>query len=1107
MKKLLAVVAAVAAGVIHAAEDLPITDGLTLHYDASVAESILCNDAGAVTNWAPVTGSVPLVDAATAYPDATFSKEPVYKVTEDGRVGLQLSHFEGSVGKYTFLCVPNKNYQNIKTMFVVSRQIQIGYYGAIIGRVEGTDYRYCRFYDNYKTCGWQNDWAGLSLVNGVNTKDAAGNYRFEQFGGVDVPHVIAAKHRDATRQMTFESIGAAYVTNKGAPTSNIVYDMCVVHEVVLFNRVLSEAEMMRVSRYLNHKWNLVDPDRNVVWTGAGANANWSNPDNWEDGYVPNANSTVFLSGDATVNLDSPSISVAAFTNLTGAAKLTLNADSDVALFAQMTAPLAVEKTGAGKVTLCGRQLLEGGTSVAAGTLAIKPDLGDVALGAFGTVSFHIDTTHPEAITAKQTGEVTDWASSAGGIVLKSPSTDPVFDGAAYHHGDPRIATDEWGRTCVRFGYAADNTSTGTFFFATVDSKKVDFRPRTQIYVQRQYTANCNGGLSGCITNYNSRIYRFYENSAGKNCDHCFGFNHNAMWCNGRVCVSEEGNNTYEASGTASPNLLVVRDTYDQVFDIIGGQYLYHTAGEPHHANVSALDFDLYEVIFFKESLTDEQIAAISKVLMDKWGVPAQAEFAAETYYPPTTPVEIAAGATFDTGDIAEVALKSISGGGTVAGNGTLDLAGGTLGVGNVDYPAVVNSSETPARIDLDFAGEQTFSAKVTGAVDLTKDGSGTLILKHGMDNEGGTVTLAGGTIKAADVIAPEFGTVTAHLDVSQEGCVVTDGDGRVMALKSVDAGGVDFDAAPLVFTREKDVAEMHLGYAHKVTSAGGYPAVRLGTDAVSNFTGTWFKASAPFSTRTVFIVTTERESSPSATFGGKLYSYGNRISRSWSADNVRSTPYLWTDESAGTIWANGEIGSRQTTNSANTAACLFVSRRNAASDWEALGVAWVRDGGPDGKANSWGYICGRCDLHEVIVFSTALDDDQIARVSSYLMNKWGVPRQAEVDGSILPRALTLTGDDTLDANGSDFALDSLVVDADGSSVLPKLTALPALDLTGTSLTLLNVGAVESGVIVETTGSLTGPFADVTGCAEGMRVKFRAKTASYERVPGISVILR
>lgn len=1015
-KKWLTIPVALAFSVsVKAAEDLPITDGLTLHYDASIPSTLLCNDQGSLTNWIPVTGSVPLVDAATAYPDASFEKKPVAVVTENGRTGLKLSdgHNNDAGGAFTFLAVPNKHFQSFKTMFIVSRQIDSSWYGAIIGHVKGYEYRYTRVND--VAYAWNNDWGGLALVNGCKMNNASGKPCFTSFGGVDMPHVLAAQSKNG-KQLQFETVGAGYVVKDDAMTpgtASLVYDKCVVHEVVFYDRSLTEVEMMRVSRHLVRKWNLIDPDPSAVtWSGGGATSAWSDPGNWDGGHMPTPFSTVYLVGDATITLDLPEVTASSITNYSGTAmKLTLEAMSDATLHTQLTAPLSLKKTGEGRLILAGRQCHEGGTEIAAGTLEVRADIGEACLASYGTVSVHVDATQAGSFTTNEDGCVTSWLSSVGNVVLKAPSTSSVFDMASYHHGDPRFATDVIGRSCVRFGVDAANSPTGTFLFATIDDAKINFSARTQFYVQRQRVAKELSGLSGCITNYNSRIYR----STGG--DYRFAFNHSVMWTNGR-CNSEESVNTFERSAADSPNLLVVRDSSIQSFDIIGGQYLYRT--DTSKPNVSIGNFDLYEVVFFEEELTDAQVDAVSRILMDKWGIPAQADLLACDYYPSATPCTIAAGAVLDFSGLSGVKLPPILGEGTVL-------------VGQVaDQKSIV--------------------------------------------------TVAGGMVKSK-FSAPSYGLVTAHLDASDVSTITSNASGEVLGWSSVDANGVNFTAAPLAVSG----VSFHTGFPRVATSVGGLSAVRFGVDAENNFTGTWFKAQNAFAARTIFLVTTERLEKPIKPYLGNLYTYGNRIMR----DN--SAKYCWKDEVYGaSLWANGEAGSAVMTNSALSSACLFVSRRRSAIDTEILGGAWLQNG-TGGALTSPEYAFAQSDLHELIVFGSYLSDEQIDKVSAHLMNKWNVPRQAEIDGCVLPRSVVLTGNATMDADSYDYALDSLVVDTAGAAV-PKLTVHAPVNVTQARLVFQNLGSVGRSTFIEATNGLTGPFAEVTGLPDTMRIKYTASLA-------------
>ena len=147
-------------------------------------------------------------DAATAYPDAAFERNPVAVVTEDGRRGLRLSHGTNAEGTFTFLAVPGKVFQTYKTMFVVSRQIDSSWYGSIIGRVIGYDDRYNRL--NSKGFAWAKNWGGQTFINGYDATDADGDVSYGSYGGVATPHVLATQSGNGA-DLRFETVGAAFV--------------------------------------------------------------------------------------------------------------------------------------------------------------------------------------------------------------------------------------------------------------------------------------------------------------------------------------------------------------------------------------------------------------------------------------------------------------------------------------------------------------------------------------------------------------------------------------------------------------------------------------------------------------------------------------------------------------------------------------------------------------------------------------------------------------------------------------------------------------------------------------------------------------------------------
>lgn len=632
MHKLILGVAVVISTVAGAAEDLPVTDVLKLHYDASAEGTILRNDAGAVTNWAPVTGTMPLVDANTAYPEATYPKSPVTVVTENGRKGLLLSHYDNeNNGVYTFMCFPDVKNQATFTLFVVSRQIDAKYYGSIVGRPSDYTYRLQR--DSDRQLAWRaGDWDGRIWINGQETTEPS----FADCGGTTTPHVLTAT---SSGGKWLESLGASAVVASSGST--LVYDKCVVHEVIYYGRVLTDDEIVQVSRYLIAKWGLVNPFP-CTWTGAGQTSNWSDADNWDGGLVPGAKSVVKVADGTTITLDSAEIDAARIEpSDEGTVTLTLKATDGlrVSLNAEIDDDVNLAFAGPGtlvcndSISACAPITLKGGTVAPVAFSAAK----------YGTVSTHLDASVTSSIDTNEQGEVRSWASQDGGICFKSP-----LDGAAMDKdatityigakNRPIFATSANGKPCVRFGRNADGEFTPSLLRG--DS---DFKTYTVFCVGTRYFNERYGRLFGHIYDDDGSVLHLHQDTKLKDY-----YTDSSTWCNGETGTG--GITSYEASGTSRPFVFVSRRVSSKSWAYA------QTVGAANIQNGSTVKdpdgafgrYDLHELITYSTALTDDQIREVAVYLMNKWGAPRQAADYRYEALPAINPV-LTADATLDSG--------------------------------------------------------------------------------------------------------------------------------------------------------------------------------------------------------------------------------------------------------------------------------------------------------------------------------------------------------------------------------------------------------------------------------------------------------------------------
>jgi len=184
---------------------------------------------------------------------------------------------------------------------------------------------------------------------------------------------------------------------------------------------------------------------------------------------------------------------------------------------------------------------------------------------------------------------------------------------------------------------------------------------------------------------------------------------------------------------------------------------------------------------------------------------------------------------------------------------------------------------------------------------------------------------------------------------------------------------------------------------------------------------------------------------------------------------------------------------------------------------------------------------GRCQIGEVLVFDTALDDALRQNVEAYLRDKWqsGVPGRIEVavgavldlDGAVQEVTAVSGGgtvsNGTLSVTGSlspagtavgtlgvaDVALSGVLrVDVTPAGTCDRLVGSGDLPLAGLTLQIADLGLLNPEMtytVATCTGTLAGPFAE-TNLPENWRVKYDAGAGVavfYYAAPGTLIKLR
>lgn len=1096
---------------------LPITNGLILDLDATKsATTMSLNADNEVLQWrsAAADGTV-FEDArvairSTAYPNSVFPTGLPYLTTENG---LPAVVFDNAVdGTVTNSLLATTTPLKGRTFFIVTRphRSYIQYGGAIFGTIFGYVSRLQR------VSGANNQWNMVSFtgnrydaswINGG--KSTSDTVSFADAGGIVTPHVLAVRSDSVDKDL--QIIGASYVaTGNSANDSKYLYEKCTIHEFVVYDRALSDVEVAAVNAALMAKWGL--GDAMCFWTGEGETTDISDPLNWSSGQIPGAGEVAYIfnttvtatNGFTAARLELVGSTLMVTGSFTGGTALsnTSSLKSTVvvenvgaAVFdAALAGNIDLEKRGAGVLALAAGQHNTGATRILSGTITGMDATNMPPLVSYGLVA-HIDASDSGTITEDGAGNVTEWRSKmADGLKFTTGAV--AYPDAKFCTAPVWRSTDADGRPFVRFGTDRNNVYTGALMVASSP-----LRNGTLFFVNRQIMANAHGTIFGNLYNYTDRIMREQGYSYKWMQDQQAGMSRYDIRVNG-----EETLYFGETSGINNPQLLVVRRPSVVTNDgVLGVAWVQN--GGPAQAviqwDVIFGRFDLYEAVIFDRILDEEQIAAVSSWLMAKWKCPKKTSVTTDdlgTVVSPDSEVTVSANATLDAGSRTQ-RLPSLNGGGTLAASGTVDLDGGTLAVAEIlGHPNIINSSASTATLAVGSDAATRLEALVTGDIDVEKRGTGVTTV-IGSLNHAGATSLNGGTLKVdADTAFAAIDGLVVHLDATFPGTMTLDAEGHVLEWRSMTSGGQSFrgaseiypdapfhHASPFFFTNAQNLASVHFGYT---------------VDNVR--TGAFMQVTKPLTTRTLFFVQTQRYTygMDNRTIFGNRYDYIGRIRR----DNAQN--YLWASvpspgETLGDAWMNGRKagdGNPYTfETSAHSKPNLLVARRTEDTTAEIIGGAWIRQGAA-GANNDYNVVFGIMDLHELLIYDRALSDEEIMAVSGILMKKWNVPAQVDdipVPANLLPTNSTIivSGDAALDFDGASQQIGGLTVAASGQ-VIPVLSVLGTLDVTGAPLTFTGLSDKARGLFLDASDGITGQFGPVAGLADRQMV---TKDATHANV--------
>ena len=615
---------------------------LSLHLDASRPETLITDESRYLKEWKSLTDNgVTTHGAAVSYADANYHPHsPFVGIDAFGRTTVQFGMLNDGVHTRTNTFISarkdgtNTQFQ-ARTFFLVQRQLYAGVansqgryttYG-LLGMIKGSAFR---FYRSGKIgYAWDKSNMDESWCNGRKSNSEDDNTYSSS--GDENPNLLVVRRENLG---VFDIIGNQMVLrDNGTFVGTDAGILMQLYEVLLFDEALTDKQIVDVTALLMKKWkvppqavclntSLMPPESSfTVDNGAALDCGETLQT------LSNVSGTGTFKVDGLIDLKGGMMKIAGGIGVAGSGVIT-NTASEKALFVvsnDTAAALAVnlsgnfdfEKQGSGTLWVSGGQQHCGETRLNGGKMAATLDYSN-----YGTLSMHLDASHPETLITDEDGYLTEWKSlTDNGITTVGAAV--AHEGANYVHESPFPIVDSSNRQAVRFGCKKDNNDNraGTFISAAKDGMGVKFSARTFFLIQRQHMEKqASSGLLGMIKGAD---FRFYRSTGGSNVSYGWNTAHmGESWCNGRKTATGAGNTTFEKSGIVSPNLLVVRCQDPGAFDIIGNQMLLRDNGSVVEG-AEGVRMDLYEVLLYDEFLPDDKIAAISAYLMKKWNVPQQ----------------------------------------------------------------------------------------------------------------------------------------------------------------------------------------------------------------------------------------------------------------------------------------------------------------------------------------------------------------------------------------------------------------------------------------------------------------------------------------------------
>ena len=224
--------------------------GLTLHLDASREDTITYDADGNVAEWRSITDpAFAYRDASVALPGETrIARYPAWRTLDDGKPAVVLGWTPDNVN--TGSCMQATKDLTFQTLFFVTRQPAAYGMGAIFGVINDTSGRICRSTNSGNCWQLKSGWISGQEYKTEDNKELS-------YSNEKTPHVLVVRNGSAaTLSKTTRGVAWAFKSPTEVNAMMYVNDCAFVHEVLVFNRSLSDDEVRRVQASLMAKWGI-----------------------------------------------------------------------------------------------------------------------------------------------------------------------------------------------------------------------------------------------------------------------------------------------------------------------------------------------------------------------------------------------------------------------------------------------------------------------------------------------------------------------------------------------------------------------------------------------------------------------------------------------------------------------------------------------------------------------------------------------------------------------------------------------------------------------------------------------------------------------------------